>query len=245
MRKYTIEYVREYFESKGCTLISTEYIGVKYPLDYQASCGHKHTKTFDNFKNNKSEGHCPTCGYDIGCKDKRYTIEKISQIFNKEGCKLISKEYTNVFQRLEFECSCGNISEISLQCFMRGDRCGCKRPVGSQHKWYNPTVPDHIKNARRDGNINKLWAKSIYSKDNYTCQCCSKYGGTLNAHHKENYATNPSLRTDIDNGVTLCDTCHRAFHQIYGKSNNTEEQLNEFIQCNSHSRLVTTTISHA
>lgn len=74
------------------------------------------------------------------------------------------------------------------------------------------------------------WRKYIYERDNYTCQCCGdNKGGNLRAHHKKNYSSNKKLRTDINNGITLCKKCHKSFHDIYGYTNNNEEQLIEFI----------------
>ena len=40
---------------------------------------------------------------------------------------------------------------------------------------------------------------------------------------------NEKLRTDVNNGITLCKTCHKEFHDIYGYTNNTKEQLDMYI----------------
>ena len=69
------------------------------------------------------------------------------------------------------------------------------------------------------------WRKSIFERDNYTCQNCGQYGGRLEADHikpfskiiKENNiktiedALNCKDLWDINNGRTLCKKCHRPF----------------------------------
>lgn len=80
------------------------------------------------------------------------------------------------------------------------------------------------------------WRKSVYARDHYTCQCCSNksYKGNsvkLNAHHICNWKDYPQKRYDTENGITMCETCHLKFHSIYGKSNNTQEQLIDFLNC--------------
>ena len=72
------------------------------------------------------------------------------------------------------------------------------------------------------------WRMSVLERDNYTCQACKVIGGKLIAHHIENFAQNKSKRIDIKNGVVLCKECHKEFHKIYGRENNTKEQLEEF-----------------
>ena len=57
------------------------------------------------------------------------------------------------------------------------------------------------------------WRKAVYDRDGYTCQCCGKVGGRLNAHHIKSFAEYPELRFDVDNGITLCDRCHRNIHK--------------------------------
>lgn len=78
------------------------------------------------------------------------------------------------------------------------------------------------------------WKKSVYKKDNYTCQCCGAKNTkgnrvTLNAHHIFNWNDYEDLRYDINNGITLCDKCHINFHREYGRKLNNKEQIDEFI----------------
>ena len=51
----------------------------------------------------------------------------------------------------------------------------------------------------------------------------------LNAHHIKNWADNPDDRFDLNNGITLCEKCHSEFHRKYGKKDNTNTQLFEFL----------------
>ena len=75
-----------------------------------------------------------------------------------------------------------------------------------------------------------VWSGKVRKRDGYKCRrkgCGSKEN--LHAHHIFNQADNPDLRYEIWNGITLCQTCHITFHKIYGKVENNEEQIKEFI----------------
>ena len=89
-----------------------------------------------------------------------------------------------------------------------------------------------INNQIRGSANYKLWRKSIFQRDNFTCQKYRIRGGELVAHHINNFADFPELQLALDNGITLSEKAHREFHKIYGKTNNTIEQLNEFLKSN-------------
>jgi len=53
------------------------------------------------------------------------------------------------------------------------------------------------------------WRIDVFRRDEFTCVMCHTTGGRLNAHHIKKFADYPDLRTDINNGVTLCVSCHK------------------------------------
>jgi len=59
-------------------------------------------------------------------------------------------------------------------------------------------------------NINyKIWRKKVFERDGYSCIICGKIGVKLNAHHIKSFAHYPKLRLDINNGITMCEKCHK------------------------------------
>jgi len=56
------------------------------------------------------------------------------------------------------------------------------------------------------------WRNKVYQRDSWSCQQCGQVGGGLNAHHIMSFSAYPSLRFDISNGITLCESCHSQVH---------------------------------
>lgn len=78
-------------------------------------------------------------------------------------------------------------------------------------RWRGSVVADSTL-ARRT-KAYKQWREAVYARDDYTCQMCGRRGGKLNAHHIKPFARYPELRTAVENGITLCERCHKEEHR--------------------------------
>ena len=73
------------------------------------------------------------------------------------------------------------------------------------------------------------WRKFVYERDNYTCQKCGATNKRLQAHHIYSYNKYEDMRTDINNGITLCVDCHECFHKTYSYSYHKPDDTKNFI----------------
>lgn len=69
------------------------------------------------------------------------------------------------------------------------------------------------KHVRKRTTEDREWRYSVLSRDNYTCQGkADEHHSQLHAHHIKSYAKYPELRYDVNNGITLCRSCHIKEH---------------------------------
>lgn len=118
-------------------------------------------------------------------KEKR-RIQSIGKTLSEETKRRISESLTG--RKLSRE----HIEKL------KGEKC---------HRWRGGITPNNIK--IRNSIEYKLWRKSVFERDKYTCVWCYKIGGSLNADHIKPFSLFPELRFAIDNGRTLCIDCHK------------------------------------
>lgn len=74
------------------------------------------------------------------------------------------------------------------------------------------------------------WRTSIFKRDKFTCKKCNKKkSGELESHHIDSVNNNMELITSTNNGITLCKSCHKEFHDAFGYGNNNRLQLSMFL----------------
>lgn len=74
----------------------------------------------------------------------------------------------------------------------------------------------------------RLWRQQVFERDNFICQHCGQRGGKIIAHHIKAKHEYPLLIFVVDNGVTLCDFCHRKTHNYGNKERSPKELTNRF-----------------
>lgn len=222
------EEVRTAFAAGGCTLLTTEYKNNREKLDYICSCGTIAKITFGSFRDGQ---RCVKCKAVNAARMKRTPYDIVRRDFEAAGFILLTKDYTDNKQKLRYICSCGREADTTYDRIKRGAKCWqCRNEnnKGPNNFSWNPNLTDEERQEKRDYSEYVQWRKDVYERDRYTCQHCKRVGGKLNAHHIEPFSTNQELRTELSNGVTLCQRCHRDFHARYGYKGFTKGQFDEW-----------------
>jgi len=97
------------------------------------------------------------------------------------------------------------------------------------HQWKGGITPKYrlIRNLK----WYKDWRRSVFERDNYTCQKCGEKGGILNAdHYPVSFrdalkADNQEILKDVSNGRTLCVECHKKEHTLIPMQNEKKPTL--------------------
>lgn len=116
----------------------------------------------------------------------------------------------------------------------KDDKTYCRNCVpilnsGENNYYWNPNLTEEDRVNNRDYKEYFEFVQKVLYRDNYTCQCCGHKSTGLVVHHLNGYHWYKEGRTDVTNGITLCDKCHKTYHKVYGCKNNTKEQFEEWI----------------
>ena len=115
-KKLIIEFVKSEFEKEDYILLTKKYINNKQQLNYFCPKGHNHSISWNDWSNKGAR-----CWYCFGTPKK--LIEDIKQEFDKEKYRLLTVEYINKNQKLEYVCDNNHEHRISWDCWNQGSRC--------------------------------------------------------------------------------------------------------------------------
>ena len=119
-KKLTIEYIRGKFKDRGHILLTTEYINNRQTLECICPNGHKRWISWNRFQKNTK---CKMCF----SESRRMGINVIRKKFKENGCLLLTTEYKNEKQKLEYICSHGCYNTITWHNWnSHGTRCQCE-----------------------------------------------------------------------------------------------------------------------
>ncbi len=75
------------------------------------------------------------------------TTQEVAEYFKNQGCELLG-EYTGVMHKMQYRCSCGNVSHINWNHFSNGKRCGrCKKNRIHGRRWTLEEAMETFSNA--------------------------------------------------------------------------------------------------
>ena len=101
----------------------------------------------------------------------------------------------------------------------------------------NPMWKGGDSDKDRRNSVYKNWRIDVFERDGFTCQKCGFFNGIgkkrrdLNAHHIVGWTESIELRYEIENGITLCVSCHIKEHagiggRTRGEYSKTEQDKN-------------------
>lgn len=234
---YSIDNIKLWMKNNDVpyTLLSTEYNGngtkdrKKTALKLVCDKGHVFYRTWGEIKNGV---RCEDCS-------RRYTNQEqfLSFIFNKYGDEYeVIGDYVNSQTKIKVKHNkCGNIFYTTPNSLANGHGCPnpfCCKKRGKEHYRYNENLSDEERYRDRKARKEyRDWRSAVYRNHYFSCDICgskSSKESKIVAHHLESYDVNESLRYDVSNGVALCESCHKDFHNKYGYGHNTREQYEEY-----------------
>ena len=217
-------------------------------------CANKHRSVIyigensPSWKGGSITFNCDYCGKE--CSDKVSHYSKSKNHFCSQDCKNKwqsenrTGENSSNWQggKITVSCSyCGKEIEVNKYEYNNYKNHFCSQECkakwqsenvkGENHPNYDPTKTQEEREQERKYPEYNDWRKEVYKRDNYTCQCCGVVGNghNLNAHHIYGYTEYKDLGTDINNGVTLCEDCHKRYHKQYGYKNNNYKDFRTFL----------------
>lgn len=175
-------------------------------------CGNKVTVQSGNLRTGTSKS--------CGCLLNKPAINSQNLIGNRYG-KLITTKRIRSNNKTYYDCicDCGNVTNVWHAALVNGKTksCGClTKRIGEDHPLYDSSMSKERRFRSRGTDKMRKWRVIIKQINGNKCVKCNS-GDKLISHHLYSYTLNPDRSEDLDNGVCLCDKCHKEYHKNYGK----------------------------
>ena len=123
-RKLDFNYIKNAFMEKGYILLDTIYNNSKTKMKYICN-EHPDIVQEISYDGLRDGGGCRLCSKESYSQKRRLSYEYVSQQFYLRGYNLLSENYSNCYQLLQFECNLhpGVVQEISWAKFQSGGGC--------------------------------------------------------------------------------------------------------------------------
>jgi hypothetical protein len=165
-RKYTLEYVKNYFIENNCLFLEDKYENARFSYNYKCSCGSLSKTNFNAFQNGR---RCRKCGTKKTADKQRHDLQYVKNYFLSNGCEFLDNEYLNVDHPHNYICECKNVSKINFTSFQKGARCA--RCSGNE-KFTLEYVKDYFLNNGCKF-LDNEYVNNRFSH-NYQCSCGNK-----------------------------------------------------------------------
>lgn len=200
--KPTIEHMKLNFEKENYTLLSSVYKNNRQKLYYSCPVGHKHFISWNNWQQGK---RCPYCE-----GNAKLTMEFIKSEFESERYELLTTEYKNIYQKLDYICPRGHRHSISWNNWKQRKRCPTCASINHSIKFSGKNHwcwKGGISCEPYCQDWTKEFKEFIKERDGYKCQnpyCSSKNLNDLTVHHIDYNKKN----CGPENLITICRSCN-------------------------------------
>lgn len=160
----------------------------------------------------------------------------------KCSCGYITENKKSFSNHLRFGCKSKEIFTHCIEC--NSELCGKYKPKDGRkfcnHTCYGNWRSQNLKGEKAPNYVHgkcnenllfraskeyKKWRLSVFKRDNFTCIICKdSKGSNLEADHIKDFALYPNLRLDINNGRTLCKSCHKKTENYGFKKSNSKSR---------------------
>jgi hypothetical protein len=188
---------------------------------------HMTGKKATNYRGRMTTKKCAVCGVSYQTRDKTssYCSQKCHYVAKRGDSVLLRCDCCGAYFMRKKHVDVWN-KKRNRQFRFCSNRCRWKHLSGeTNHQWISDRskLKSKCKSIRWSKKM-IFWRREVFSRDNWTCQLCgarSKRGDSvcLNAHHIKKFSDHPELRFSVNNGVTLCEECHKT---TYGHESDFE-----------------------